>query len=60
MPITEIGPPDVKHDENSMQIIYLSTSMGSRIMENVSFSSDVHQRIPYIPSTYSVSTSVEP
>ena len=35
MPITEIGPPDVKHDENSMQILYLSTSMGSRIMENV-------------------------
>jgi hypothetical protein len=43
-----------------MQILYLSTSMGSKISKNVTFFVDVHQSIPCMPHVSSVSTLVEP
>jgi len=44
-PVIEIGPSKVKNDEDSMQILYLSTSMGLTMSENVTFSTGLHKSI---------------
>jgi hypothetical protein len=59
-PIVKIGPPPIKTDENTMNIIlYILTSMGSISFENPSFSFDVHQITPSTPYFPLVSTLVE-
>jgi hypothetical protein len=58
-PIIEIVPLEVKTDDNFMQILYLSTSMGSTMSKNVTFFFGVHQSIPVTPHVPLVSTSVE-
>jgi hypothetical protein len=59
-PTIEIGPPEVHTSENSMHILYLSTSMGLKLSENIPFSIGIHQSTPSMPHVPLVSTLVAP
>jgi hypothetical protein len=59
-PTIEIGPPEVHTSENSMQILYLSHSMGLKLSENLPFSTRHTSEHSHLASCILVSTLVAP